>query len=91
MPLPRGAAYILRSFVPGIGLRQGSSPKEATFQLFSSFHNPHILRQSIRQPIQRRFAHSPADEGFESILDRPATLVRTGVKHNPYGLAFLGI
>ncbi|KAF8423399.1 SURF-family protein [Tirmania nivea] len=88
MSLPRGTVHLLRSFA---GVRQGSPSKQATSQFFSSLHNPHVLRRSIQQPLQRRFAHSPAEEGFESVLDRPAALVRTGGKHNPYGLAFLAL
>ncbi|KAF8455128.1 COX1 assembly protein [Terfezia claveryi] len=88
MPLPRGTAHLLRSFAPSLNFRPGPLSKT---QFFSPIQSPHILRHNIRQPLQRRCAHSPADEGFESVLDRPPTLVRTGGKHNPYGLAFLAL
>lgn len=44
-----------------------------------------------QQTVQRRFAHvEPADQpSFESIVDRPAKIVRSGKRHNKFGLALL--
>jgi surfeit locus 1 family protein len=47
--------------------------------------------QCLRQPLQRRFAsNQPADNpDFESILDKPVRLMRSGKQHGP-GLIILG-
>ncbi|KXL50372.1 hypothetical protein M433DRAFT_30743, partial [Acidomyces richmondensis BFW] len=46
-----------------------------------------------RQPPRRHQSNNnPADDpAFRSIVDNPPVLVRSGRKHNPYGLAFLAI
>lgn len=50
--------------------------------LLRSTNSPRSLpvkaRQCLRHPLQRRFAHNPADRGdFISIVDNPVTLVKT--------------
>lgn len=44
------------------------------------------IRPKCKQPsrFQRRYAHTPADDPyFQSIVDNPAVLVKSGQKHGP--------
>ena len=50
-----------------------------------SITRPRICPKCKRpSPFQRRYAHTPADDPyFQSIVDNPAVLVRSGQKHGP--------
>ncbi|KAI9733374.1 MAG: surf-like protein [Cirrosporium novae-zelandiae] len=70
------------------------NPPVPSLELLRSLRGTHInpqCRLRLNRP-QRRFTSNPADrDDFVSIVDNPPQLVRTGKKHNKFGLAFLAI